>query len=143
MPTDRGHEAPMEPAHSDERSAIQEEAEALGVQKRPHGDVARWLEHNVEDDERGPVSHVDLPNETDQATAAPPSTARVEDNLVRLPIGAQFGLDHEPSPREREELVRFAAAADAELRGYGEGAVDEPHSEQEQRQEEQDRDAKD
>lgn len=40
-----------------------------------------------------------------------------DDNLVQLPIGARFGLDHEPSPQEREELVRFAAAADAELRG--------------------------
>jgi hypothetical protein len=41
---------------------------------------------------------------------------RDDDNLVQLPIGARFGLDHEPTPQEREDLVRFAAAADAELR---------------------------
>lgn len=45
------------------------------------------------------------------------SDNRDDDNLVQLPIGARFGLDHEPSPQEREELLRFAAAADAELRG--------------------------
>lgn len=142
MPTDQGNEVPRElAAHSDERPAIDEDAEALGVQKRPHGDVARWLEHNLNNDERGPVSHVDQSIDTDQSAAASPSRAPAEDNLVQLPLGAQFGLDHEPSPREREELMRFAAAADAELRGHGEGAVEDRHSKQEHHQDDRDRGA--
>ena len=52
-------------------------------------------------------------------------TDRDDDNLVQLPIGGRFGLDHEPTPQEREELVRFAAAADEELHGQDEHGADE------------------
>jgi hypothetical protein len=38
-----------------------------------------------------------------------------DDNLIQLPIGAKFGMDHEPTAQEREDLVRFAAEANREL----------------------------
>jgi hypothetical protein len=102
MPTGRYDEAVEGATHSDERP------------------VRRWLERNLEDEERGPVSHDERVDDTDQgAAAAPGSRDPVTDNLIQLPIGAEFQLGHEPSAQEREDLVRFAAAADAELSGHG------------------------
>jgi hypothetical protein len=43
-----------------------------------------------------------------------------DDNLIQLPIGAKFGMDHEPTPQEWEDLVRFAAEANRELHGQDE-----------------------
>lgn len=57
-------------------------------------------------------------------------TDRDDDNLVQLPIGGRFGMDHEPTAQEREELVRFAAAADAELHGRGQDEADAAGDEQ-------------
>jgi hypothetical protein len=89
MPTGRDDEAVEGSTDSDERS------------------VGQWLERNLEDQERGPVSHVERVNDTDRgAAAAPGSRDPVKDNLIQLPIGAEFQLGHEPSPQEREDLVR-------------------------------------
>ncbi|QFG69252.1 hypothetical protein [Ornithinimicrobium pratense] len=98
------------------------------MRKHPHGDAKRWLEHNL-GEEQGPVSGVARQQEGDQAVAAPRSGDPAEDNLVQLPAGATFGSGHEPSPQERQELLRFAAAADAELGGREEGAADRVRSE--------------
>ena len=111
MSTDRDKDVP---------DSVTADAEALGVQKHPHGDTEEWLKHNLEDEERGPVTHEEP--EPDAGHDVDPAEPRAtgEDNLVQLPIGAEFGLDHEPTPQEREELLRFAAEADRELhRGDG------------------------
>lgn len=103
-----------------------QETEAQGAQKHSQGDVDHWRERNVEDEERGTVTEERRTlteatgrEQEDQAVPGPTSAGRDEDNLVQLPVGAKFGLDHEPSPQEREELLRFAAEADAEMRGQG------------------------
>ncbi|WP_131103139.1 hypothetical protein [Ornithinimicrobium sufpigmenti] len=107
---------PNDPDHGQGRTA-HEEAQALGVQKHPHGDVDEWRHRNDEDEERGPVIHAEEPDREGEVFDEPGSRDAGEGTLVKLPVGAKFGMDHEPSPQEREELVRFAAEADAELRG--------------------------
>lgn len=52
------------------------------------------------------------------------SSDPADDNLIQLPIGAKFGMDHEPTAQEREDLVRFAAAANRELHGQDNGQDD-------------------
>lgn len=91
-------------------------AEALGLQKQTDCDVEQRRRRNVEDEERGPLDQTGVRQHKDQAVDAPESGKRGEDNLVQLPVGAEFSLDHEPSPHEREELVRFAADVEAEIR---------------------------
>ncbi|GAA5160068.1 hypothetical protein [Ornithinimicrobium tianjinense] len=48
-----------------------------------------------------------------------------DENLIQLPIGAEFGMDHEPTAPEREDLVRFAAEANRELHGQDEAQDDD------------------
>lgn len=125
MPTDRDDDSLG--SQSEERRVGDADAEALGVHKRPHGDVEHWLEHNLKEGQ-GPVVQTDRHDAGDQRSAAPGSSAPTEDNLVQLPAGADFGSEHEPSPQEREELARFAAAANAEL--HDQEAVDQRLPEQ-------------
>lgn len=106
MPSERDNDVPTDTTR---------EAEAMGVQKHAHGNVDQWRQHNVEDEERGPVDQTGDREQEDQAVDAPESGERGEDNLVQLPVGVKFDLDHEPSPQEQEELVRFAGEADREL----------------------------
>lgn len=39
------------------------------------------------------------------------------DNLLELPEGATFGSEEQPSPQERERLMRFAGQAQQEMQG--------------------------
>lgn len=78
------------------------DAEDTGMTKQPHGD-----------EQQNPA-----PTEEEHGEGHAPNAH--DGNLIQLPIGAEFELDHEPSPQEREDLVRYAAAADAELQGQGE-----------------------
>ncbi|MGD8202446.1 hypothetical protein ACQE98_17530 [Ornithinimicrobium sp. W1679] len=93
------------------------DADESGAAKRPHCDAQHWLEHNLTEEEAGPVTHVDHDDDTDQEADASGARDQGEGTLVQLPVGATFGMDHDPTPQEREELVRFVGAADAELRG--------------------------
>lgn len=108
---------PNDPDHHGQGRAAHEEAQALGVQKHAHGDVDEWRHRNDEDEERGPVTHAVDSDRKDEVVDEPGPRDPGEGSLVQLPIGAKFGMDREPSPQEREELVRFAAQADAEMRG--------------------------
>lgn len=126
MPTERDEDALAEPAHSAERVAMDKVAEEWGVQGHPHGDVEHWLAHNPEDpEEEGPVVKGEAPRGEGPAVTATRRRGAAEDNLVQLPIGGEFGMDHKPSPQEREDRLRFAAAADAELRQGRAGRKDE------------------
>lgn len=118
MSTDRDDNGPGDAADRVGRSAVNKEAEALGVQKHSHGDVDEWLDHNWESGDDGPVAGAAPDDHAPRTAAASRSTDPADDNLVQLPIGARFHLDHEPSPREREDMLRFAADADAELHGH-------------------------
>ncbi len=129
MPAGRDEDALAESPHSAGRTAMDKVAEEWGVQKHPHGDVDHWLEHNPVESEEGPVvrpePHVEEGHVEERGTGeAAHRRGADEDNLVQLPIGGEFGLDHTLTPREREERLRFAAAADAELR-EGEPETDE------------------
>lgn len=113
---------PNDPDYGEGRTA-HDETQALGAQKQPHGDVDEWRHRNDVDEERGPVTHAVDPDREDEVVDEPGPRDPGEGTLVQLPAGAKFGLDHEPSPQEREELVRFAAEAHAEL--HGQDAEDE------------------
>lgn len=116
MPAERDEDALAESPHSAGRTAMDKVAEEWGVQGHPHGDVEHWLEHNPVEAQEGPVAEAGPRVEEGPTVAATPRRSADEDNLVQLPIGGEFGLDHTPSPQEREDRLRFAAAADAELR---------------------------
>lgn len=78
---------------------------------------------------------------TDGVSTEPEVQPEGEDSLIQLPEGATFGMDHEPSGQEREELVRYAAEADAELREHGQDRGEGLPSSEEQVRGPQDDDA--
>ncbi len=53
-----------------------------------------------------------------------PRVADTDDNLLQLPDGASFGTGEQPSPAERERLLRHAGGVHQEMQGEGR-AVDE------------------
>ncbi|SOC51129.1 hypothetical protein [Ornithinimicrobium cerasi] len=129
---------------STDRDDVNEEAEGPGAQKHPHADVEHWLHGNLHDEdqnagdmpaasstarsdegttltETGQLQRNLQEDAAEHVTAAAGSSDPADDNLIQLPIGAKFGMDHKPTPQEREDLVRFAAEANHELHGQDEG----------------------
>jgi hypothetical protein len=127
---------------------VPEVAEVQGVQQHPHGDVEHWLHGNLQDDElkddgvsagsstargdegttltdTGQLQRNLEEDAAEHVVADEGSTDPSDDNLLQLPIGAEFGMDHEPTPQEREDLVRFAAEANRELHGQVEQEDDQ------------------
>lgn len=56
--------------------------------------------------------------DTDDAT--PRDMKTEEGNLLKLPDGATFGTDEQPSARERERMLRDAASAEQEMQDSAE-----------------------
>ncbi len=79
-----------------------------------HGGAGEWLARNFAAPVGTSLAHE--PQVLRQGRRAVTADDEAEEgNLVQLPDGATFGTEHRPSPKEREQLLRYAASAQHEM----------------------------